>query len=107
MLAQKLPFSSECQEFSGERLEDSFEVASRRYYAADGIRSPPKSCRERFHMVTSHAIKGQILASDLMSDEASNDDKMDTDRVRSMLAKIEARNLAVGLPELAGVRADQ
>lgn len=47
-------------------------------------------------------IKGPIVASDLMSEEASNDDEMDPDRVRHLLAKIEAKILADGMTEPAG-----
>jgi hypothetical protein len=43
------------------------------------------------------AIKAQIAVSDLMSEEASNDDEMDPDRVRRLLANIEAIKLADGL----------
>lgn len=48
-------------------------------------------------------IKGQIEASDLMSERANNDGEMDPDRVRRLLAKIEAKILADGLTEPAGV----
>lgn len=47
-------------------------------------------------------IKGQIEASDLMSERANNDGEMDPDRVRRMLAKIEAKILTDGLTEPAG-----
>ena len=48
------------------------------------------------------AIKGQIEASDIMSERASNDEKLDPNRVRRLLAKIEAKILADGLTEPAG-----
>lgn len=48
------------------------------------------------------AIKGQIIASDLMSEKAFNDDEMDPDRVSRLLANIEAMKLADGLIKPAG-----
>lgn len=47
-------------------------------------------------------IKGQIEASDIMSERTCNDDEMDPDSVRRLLAKIEAKILADGLTEPAG-----
>jgi hypothetical protein len=48
------------------------------------------------------AIKGPIEASDIMSKRTHNDDEMDPDRVRRLLANIEAKILAEGLTEPAG-----
>jgi hypothetical protein len=48
------------------------------------------------------AIKGQIEASDILSERASNDDELDPNRVRRLMANVEAKILADGLTELAG-----
>lgn len=47
-------------------------------------------------------IKGPIVESDLMSEEASNDCDMDPDSVRHLLSKIEAKILADGMTEPTG-----
>ena len=48
------------------------------------------------------AIKGPIEASDIMSEQAHNDDDLDPNRVRKLIAMLEAKQLAEGLAEPSG-----